>query len=128
MSGGEINDVMIINEKCIHKIFFLSFSLLERKSWQQRRIKRRWERERSRTEIWGMVQSANTDAGLSSHLPVRKNNFLTTANQQMWRVNAPQSLTAQVANTRPVGRIQPSTLFDPALLLVSTWWQQRALA
>ena len=30
---------------------------------------------------------------------------------------------AQVANTRPKGQIQPSTLFYPAWHLNSTWWQ-----
>ena len=32
-------------------------------------------------------------------------------------------LSAQVANTRPVGGIRPSTLFYPAWHLVSTSWQ-----
>ena len=34
-----------------------------------------------------------------------------------------KNLMAQVANTRPVGRIQLSTLFYLAQHLVSTWWQ-----
>ena len=37
-------------------------------------------------------------------------------------------IKAQVANTRPTGRIRPSTLFYPARHLISTQRQHRALA
>ena len=45
-------------------------------------------------------------------------------NQECWT----RESRAQVANTRPVGQIRPSSLFYPPWHLVSTWWQHRALA
>ena len=45
----------------------------------------------------------------------------------LWVIHTCSLSSPQVANTRPMGQIQPSTLFYPAKHLVSTWWQHRAL-
>ena len=43
-------------------------------------------------------------------------------------IQSSASSKLQVANTKPVAWIWPSTLFYPAWYLVPTWWQHEALA
>ena len=61
-------------------------------------------------------------------VPTQEQSQAETSSPRLVKQHGKALRKAQVAHTRPVGRIRPSTLFHPARHLVSTQRQCRALA